>query len=51
MKANTIEPTPKAIFNPSLVPLVMASIVLSYTLGVFEDSKSVTWLDGIIIFA
>ena len=41
MKANTIEPTPKAIFNPSLVPLVMASIVLSYTLGVFEDSKSV----------
>ena len=33
------------------MPLVIASIVLLYTLGVFAPSKSVIEFEGIIIFA
>ena len=44
-------PTLTAILVPSDVPLVIASIVLLYTLGVFAPSKSVIEFEGIIIFA
>ena len=40
-----------AILVPSDVPLVIASMVLLYILGVLLPSKSVTSLEGIIIFA